>query len=175
MIRIILFSALFSLIFGTGFLISESLAQEEVPKCNGKDATIIGTEGRDKIKGTDGPDVIVAKGGNDKIKSGKGDDTICAGDGKDFIITGDGKDWIDAGSGRDIIKSGDDDDMIFARDGQRDNINAGKPSNSDSCQVDEKETKIKGCEILEEPYGTTATDEFFDDDKENDNDREKDD
>lgn len=171
MIRIILFSALFSLIFGTGFLISESLAQE-VPKCNGLPATIIGTEGRDKIKGTDGPDVIVAKGGNDKIKSGGGDDTICAGDGKDFIITGDGKDWIDAGSGRDIIKSENGDDMIFARDGQPDDINAGKPSNSDSCQVDEKEKKIKGCEIIDEPYGTIATDES-DDNEEEDEDKDK--
>ena len=142
-----------------------------IPKCNGLPATIIGTEERDKIKGTNGPDVIVAKGGNDKIKSGDGNDTICAGDGMDFIITGDGKDWIDAGSSRDIIRSGDDDDMIFARDNNLDSITAGDPTNSDFCQVDEKEKKIKGCEILDEPYGTTAT-ESFDGGEEDDEDIE---
>jgi Ca2+-binding RTX toxin-like protein len=59
-----------------------------VAMCNGKAATISGTEYSDTIYGTDGNDVIVGKGGNDHIYGLGGDDTICGGDGYDYIDGG---------------------------------------------------------------------------------------
>jgi Ca2+-binding RTX toxin-like protein len=49
------------------------------PECFGREATIVGTSGDDKIEGTPGPDVIVGKGGDDKIDGRGGNDRICAG------------------------------------------------------------------------------------------------
>ncbi|MDP9295320.1 MAG: hypothetical protein M3O88_01320, partial [Actinomycetota bacterium] len=51
--------------------------------CNGQRATIVGTQGSDKIHGTNHGDVIVALGGNDVVKAGGGKDLVCAGDGAD--------------------------------------------------------------------------------------------
>ena len=36
-------------------------------KCQGRKATIVGTDGNDVIYGTNGSDVIVAKGGRDQV------------------------------------------------------------------------------------------------------------
>jgi Ca2+-binding RTX toxin-like protein len=47
--------------------------------CNGRQATIVGTDGNDRVRGTTGPDVIVARGGNDFVRSRAGNDVICGG------------------------------------------------------------------------------------------------
>ena len=54
-----------------------------VPTCLGKKATIIGSNGGDKIKGTRGNDVIVSRDGDDAIDAGGGDDLVCTGRGSD--------------------------------------------------------------------------------------------
>jgi Ca2+-binding RTX toxin-like protein len=100
-------------------------------KCNGKTATIIGTNNGETINGTGGNDVIAAKGGNDIINGNGGNDTICAGDGDDEVygnaghdtIFGEaGADTISAGTGNDIVKGGDGPDSILGGAGD-DTIN----------------------------------------------------
>lgn len=99
---------------------------EPGPTCEGLPATIVGTEGNDRLFGTPGNDVIVALGGNDRVQGGGGDDTICLGEGRDTANGGDGADRILGGPGRDAISGGrgDDDldggaenDRIFGQDG----------------------------------------------------------
>ena len=51
-------------------------------QCFGREPTIVGTEGRDKLEGTQGSDVIVGLGDTDKIYGFGGDDFICAGSGE---------------------------------------------------------------------------------------------
>jgi len=109
--------------------------------CRGRIATILGTDGPDKIKGTNGRDVIVALGGDDKIDGGGGDDIICAGDGNDKIEAGDGDDYVDAGDGNDTVEGGAGNDNLLGGAGNdkieggggNDTIDGG--SGSDKCQT----------------------------------------
>jgi predicted extracellular nuclease len=95
-----------------------------VPTCNGIEATIVGTEGRDRIIGTNGPDVIVALGGNDFINSRGGDDLICAGDGNDVVNGSTGDDTMYGERGNDRMIGHRGDDMMFGGDGV-DNMSGG--------------------------------------------------
>ena len=94
--------------------------------CDGIEATIVGTEGRDFIVGTPGPDVIQALGGNDTIQGKGGIDLICGGEGDDFIygnagndrMFGDGgNDRLIGGGGRDFMQGGLGNDELFGRGG----------------------------------------------------------
>jgi Ca2+-binding RTX toxin-like protein len=82
------------------------------PECLGREATIVGTRGDDRIEGTRGADVIVARGGDDRIEADRGDDVICAGRGDDRVEGDDGDDEIDAGRGDDRVDGGEGDDTI---------------------------------------------------------------
>jgi Ca2+-binding RTX toxin-like protein len=64
-------------------------ASAAAPQCDGRDATIVGTEGPDHLTGGPGEDVIVALGGNDTIDNVGGNDVVC-GDAGDDVITGHG-------------------------------------------------------------------------------------
>lgn len=94
-------------VFGFGEVKLEEL------RCNGRNATIIGSAGKDIINGTSGNDVIVALGGNDKIKGGGGNDHICGGDGKDKIFGQAGNDFLDGGAGRDLLDGGTANDKLY--------------------------------------------------------------
>ena len=94
------------------------------PTCNGIPATIVGTEGDDKIKGTPGDDAIVGLGGNDRIDGKGGNDCIDGGDGNDRIDGGAGNDVIVGSDGDDRIKGGPGDDDINGHDGD-DRIDGG--------------------------------------------------
>ncbi|MBA3780660.1 MAG: hypothetical protein H0X12_02265 [Nocardioides sp.] len=89
----------------TGQGLSTSTAQagfklaRAAESCGAAAATIVGTEGPDKLTGTPGPDVI---------SSGNGDDTIDALDGNDVICGGPGADTILAGAGDDTVYGGAD-------------------------------------------------------------------
>jgi Ca2+-binding RTX toxin-like protein len=74
--------------------------------CNGKAATIVGTNGSDTLTGTSGNDVIVGLGGNDTISGVGGNDTICGGGGNDTLDGGDGNDTLDGGAGADGLSGG---------------------------------------------------------------------
>ncbi len=63
-------------------------------RCQGKRATIVGTQGPDEITGTPRRDVIAALGGNDKVRGLAGADLICGGKGHDKLLGGPGLDRI---------------------------------------------------------------------------------
>ena len=102
-------------VFGFGEVQLESL------QCNGRNATIIGTAGKDVINGTNGNDVIVALGGHDRVNGGGGNDHICGGSGKDKLFGQAGNDFLNGGRGRDIVDGGKNADILFGG-GARDTL-----------------------------------------------------
>jgi Ca2+-binding RTX toxin-like protein len=74
--------------------------------CQGKKATIVGTNGADKLTGTKRADVIAALGGNDRVSGLKGKDRICGGAGKDHLNGGPGKDRLLGDAGKDTLIGG---------------------------------------------------------------------
>jgi Trypsin/RTX calcium-binding nonapeptide repeat (4 copies) len=77
--------------------------------------TIVGTEGRDRIKGTKhadvidglgGRDVILGKGGKDVLCGDEGNDVLKGGRGRDILRGGKGNDLLIGGRGRDRLKGG---------------------------------------------------------------------
>ena len=95
-------------------------------RCGGKRATIVGTNGRDRIRGTRRSDVIVALRGNDRIAGGRGNDRVCAGSGKDTVagdsgsdrLLGEGdQDSLKGGSGNDALDGGRGADLLLAGSG----------------------------------------------------------
>ncbi len=70
--------------------------------CGGERATIVGTDGDDKLTGTANRDVIVALGGRDQVEARGGDDIVCAGPGPDTVRAGAGADSVFAGRGADL-------------------------------------------------------------------------
>lgn len=88
------------------------------PKCQGKDATIVGSEGRDVLTGTPQADVITALGGNDKVVAGRGNDIVCAGDGNDTVSGGAGKDKLNGEGGKDLLKGGKAKDTLKGGSGK---------------------------------------------------------
>ena len=90
-------------IAGVVMLIPSTVAVAAPPLCDGKPATIVGTEGDDDLRGTDGDDVIVGLGGDDLIKGRGGNDTLCGNAGKDRLVGGPGDDVIEGGAGYDRV------------------------------------------------------------------------
>jgi Ca2+-binding RTX toxin-like protein len=99
-------------------------------KCKGKQATIVGTGGKDRLEGTSGDDVIVAKGGKDKVTAGKGKDVICGNGGKDKLSGNGGKDKVRGGGGKDKLGGGGGKDKLKGGAG-RDTMRGG--GGRDSC------------------------------------------
>lgn len=71
--------------------------------CGGLPATIVGTNGDERIIGTPRRDVIVARGGNDNVFGGPGHDVICMGPGNDVAVGDQGDDVIRGGFGKDVV------------------------------------------------------------------------
>ena len=95
----------------------------EVPRCHGRQAKIVGTEGDDVIRGTPGRDVIWGGGGDDTILGSLGNDLICGGPGADLIHGGRGNDLVDGGAGDDDQVNGDlGDDKILGGPGNGDDV-----------------------------------------------------
>jgi Ca2+-binding RTX toxin-like protein len=74
-------------------------AAEARPTCAGLAATIVGTQGHDKILGTPRRDVIAALSGWDTVRGRGGDDVICGSDGADTLVGGRGDDRLYGGRG----------------------------------------------------------------------------
>ncbi len=128
--------------------------ETRLPKCRGKVATIIGTDGKDQLTGTSGADVIVGLGGNDVIRGLEGNDFICGGPGNDKIYGGPGKDKINGDAGDDTIRGEADDDKlagnagfdtIIGQGGNDRMVGGGK---ADTCNGGPGTDTAKGCETV---------------------------
>ena len=76
------------------------------PGCVGRPATIVGTNGDDRVEGTPGPDVIAGLAGDDRIDGLAGDDVVCGGPGDDELTSYDvSGDVLVGGSGDDFVGS----------------------------------------------------------------------
>ena len=75
-------------------------------KCAAKNATIVGTPGKDVLAGTRRRDVIAGLGGKDLIRGLGGNDLICGGKGNDKLVGGKGKDKLFGQAGRDTLLGG---------------------------------------------------------------------
>ena len=76
------------------------------PRCAGRNATIVGSTGPDKLKGSKFRDVIATLGGNDRVKGLGGKDIICGGSGADRIAGGRGADRLLGQGGPDLLVGG---------------------------------------------------------------------
>jgi Ca2+-binding RTX toxin-like protein len=79
-----------------------SVASAATPTCDGRTATIVGTDGPDHLTGTPHQDVIVAFGGDDTIDGAGSADIVCAGDGDDTVSVVGG--FVHGGPGDDDIR-----------------------------------------------------------------------
>jgi hypothetical protein len=76
------------------------------PGCEGREATITGTDGGEWLAGTDGDDVIATLGGRDNVMGRQGNDTICGGPGDDMLFGQEGDDVLIGEAGRDLLAGG---------------------------------------------------------------------
>jgi RTX calcium-binding nonapeptide repeat (4 copies)/Beta-propeller repeat len=84
-------------------------------RCQGRPATLLGSQGKDRLTGTSGADVVLALGGNDRVSTRGGKDRVCAGKkndtvkgggGADRLLGEQGKDDLIGGGGKDLCKGG---------------------------------------------------------------------
>jgi hypothetical protein len=98
--------------------------------CDGLEATIVGTQGRDVIQGTEGPDVIVGLDKPDRISGNGGDDVICGGNGPDTLFGGDGNDQLFGERGRGSFEGDPEGDNLDGGSGD-DHIDGGRGGGHD--------------------------------------------
>ena len=98
--------------------------------CNNRAATLVGTDGNDRLLGTPGNDVIHGLAGEDTIVGLDGNDVICGGPGRDRLSGNRGKDKLFGGAGKDVLKGGMGSDRLF---GQNGNDAMDGQSGSDRC------------------------------------------
>ena len=102
---------------------ADSGEKEDVPRCHGRRATIVGTDGNDVIRGTPERDVIWGGKGDDTILGSLGNDLICGGPGADLIHGGRGNDEVDGGAGGGDRVIGDlGDDKVMGGPGNGDEV-----------------------------------------------------
>jgi hypothetical protein len=77
-----------------------------IRRCAGRQATQVGTSGRDILGGTRKRDVIAALGGRDVVRGLGARDRICGGAGADRILGGAGRDRLLGAGGSDLLKGG---------------------------------------------------------------------
>ncbi len=99
-------------------------------RCDGRTATIVGTNGNDHLVGTPDNDFIHGLGGNDIITGLGGNDVMCGGRGRDRLSGNGGKDRLFGGSGKDVLKGGAGPDRLF---GQSNNDAMNGQSGFDRC------------------------------------------
>jgi Ca2+-binding RTX toxin-like protein len=85
--------------------------------CRRKQATIVGTDGADRITGTPAADVIAALGGKDKLSGLAGKDVICGGKGNDTLKGGGGKDQLSGQKGNDKLYGQKGNDKLSGKAG----------------------------------------------------------
>lgn len=116
------------LLCGASTVVCASFAAAvDVPTCRGVPATIVGTDGDDRLDGTDGNDVIFGGKGIDVILGGLGDDLICGGPSRyeeidveivyQELLGGEGDDIVVGGSGDDFVFGDVGNDLLIANGG----------------------------------------------------------
>jgi hypothetical protein len=93
--------------------------------CDGRQATIVGTNGPDDLQGTSGADVIVGLGGDDRIDGAGGPDRLCGEADQASGVAG--NDVVHGGPGVDILRGKDGRDHLFG-DGGPDVVHGGPGS-----------------------------------------------
>jgi len=119
---VVVLAALAALLI-VGTALGASPEEEDVPRCHGRQAEIVGTDGADVIRGTPERDVIAGGKGDDVIFSSLGNDLICGGPGTDEMHGGRGNDEVygDAGD-EDQVSGALGDDKVVGGPGDRDEV-----------------------------------------------------
>lgn len=91
---------------------SPTPAEEIVPTCFGKAATMVGTPDPDVLAGTPASDVIVGLDGDDVVDGRGGNDFLCGGAGADDLVGSAGTDALVGGPGGDVLNGGFGDDAL---------------------------------------------------------------
>ena len=110
----------------------KGLVGDDVPRCAGEPATIIGTSNGDRpLEGTSDDDVIVGRGGQDEIDGRGGRDLVCGDDGDDLLRGRADDDRLKGNGGNDELDG----------DGGEDRCNGGS-GNVDSARGCEGVTQV---------------------------------
>jgi Ca2+-binding RTX toxin-like protein len=104
------------------FIAAAPAEEEEPPRCHGRQAEIVGTDGDDVLHGTPERDVIWGGPGDDEIRSSLGNDLVCGGAGDDVIHGGRGNDEVDGGPGTDRVIGDLGDDKVLGGPGDADEV-----------------------------------------------------
>ncbi len=104
------------------FIAAAPAEEEETPRCHGRQAKVVGTDGNDVLHGTPSRDVIYGGGGEDEILGSLGNDLLCGGLGDDLIHGGRGNDEVDGGAGTDRVVGDLGDDKIMGGTGDADEV-----------------------------------------------------
>ena len=120
--RIVLASAALAAVLVASASAAEN-AEIENPRCHGRQAKIVGTDGDDVLHGTPGRDVIWGGKGEDTIYGSLGNDLLCGGPGADLVHGGRGNDEVDGGAGGGDQAVGDlGDDKVVGGGGGGDEV-----------------------------------------------------
>ena len=60
-------------------------ASDDLPRCFGRRATVVGTAGPDRVTGTPDGDIIITRGGDDEVRGLRAEDRACTGGGDDTV------------------------------------------------------------------------------------------
>ncbi len=92
-------------------------AGRDIIRGDGRDNTLDGLTGADKLRGLEGDDVLVGGAGFDTLKGDRGADILVGGTGNDLAYGGIGNDSIIGGFGFDTIYGGNGADRVRAEHG----------------------------------------------------------
>jgi Ca2+-binding RTX toxin-like protein len=107
-----------SLMIPSALLVATPAATATAHTCQGREATIVGTNGPDQLSGTELDDVVWLGKGKDTFDGAAGNDVICGGGAKDSLVGGVGDDTILGEAGNDSIAGGAGNDLLNGGDGK---------------------------------------------------------
>ena len=89
------------------------------PTHRGKNITMNGTAGDDRLRADIGDDTILGNAGNDRLTGAEGNDTLIGGDGDDVMFGDNGDDVLKGGPGNDAMQGGPGfgGDLLIGADG----------------------------------------------------------
>jgi Ca2+-binding RTX toxin-like protein len=116
----------------------------------GRNDTLFGSAGDDRIEGMGGSDIIYGQGGSDWVLGGSG---------RDGISTGEGSDIIEGGTEGDLILGGAGDDQLFGESlGEMEGLVA---AGEEAANIDLQGDLVSGQDGNDFIYGSNANDALF--------------